>query len=167
MHLPNPNGFCCRSCFEPGKPSAEGKVCLKRHFNLLLDLTSLFFLNLHLISLQSRLSITIMSTHGEQMAMHNRPDEWKIEQGIHGASLPILDQSSGESRYVKPYEYEPFKDEAAIKSVGDPDKLFAEEREGWSGYVEWENYPEKKEKANKILTSQNVRRAALAVYLSD
>jgi sulfite oxidase len=97
-----------------------------------------------------------MSTHREQMAMHNRPDEWKIEQGIHGASLPILDQSSGESRYVKPFEYEPFKDEAAIKAVGNPDELFAEEREGWSGYVEWENYPEKKEKANKILTSQNV-----------
>jgi sulfite oxidase len=99
------------------------------------------------------------------MAMHNRPDEWKIEQGIHGASLPILDQSGGESRYVKPFEYEPFKDEAAIKAVGNPDELFAEEREGWSGYVEWENYPEKKEKANKILTSQNVCMTLLWLYV--
>ncbi|KAG7129050.1 Sulfite oxidase like protein [Verticillium longisporum] len=28
---------------------------------------------------------------------------------------------------------------------------FAEEREGWKGYIEWEKYPEKKEQAQKIL----------------
>jgi sulfite oxidase len=88
--------------------------------------------------------------------LRNRPDEWKIEQGIHGASLPILDQTTGESRYVQPAEYQPWKDEAAIKSVGDRNELFKEERDGWEGYVEWENYPEKKSKANKILSSQNV-----------
>jgi hypothetical protein len=30
--------------------------------------------------------------------------------------------------------------------------------------VEWENYPEKKEKANKILTSQNVSTTDAALY---
>ena len=88
--------------------------------------------------------------------MSNRPDEWKIEQGLHGASLPVFDCSGDEIRYVKPLEYKPFKDDAAIQAVGDRDELFREEREGWSGYVEWENYPEKKAKAHKILTSQNV-----------
>jgi hypothetical protein len=29
--------------------------------------------------------------------------------------------------------------------------FFAEEREGWKGYIEWERYPEKKEQAAKIL----------------
>jgi sulfite oxidase len=30
---------------------------------------------------------------------------------------------------------------------------FSEERPGWKGYVEWENCPDKKEKAAKILAS--------------
>lgn len=29
--------------------------------------------------------------------------------------------------------------------------FFAEEREGWKGYIEWENYPEKKQKAAEIM----------------
>jgi len=89
-----------------------------------------------------------------QTDMSNRPDEWKIEQGLHGASLPILDQSGGDAVYIKPLEYEAWKDEAAIKAVGDPNDLFQEEREGWEGYVEWEKYPDKKAKAHKILESQ-------------
>ena len=92
-----------------------------------------------------------------QADLRNRPDEWKIEQGLHGASIPILDQSTGETCYIEPLEYEPWKDEAAIKSVGDPNELFREEREGWEGYVEWERYPDKVAKAHKILESQNVR----------
>ncbi|KAF4552288.1 Oxidoreductase molybdopterin-binding domain-containing protein [Elsinoe fawcettii] len=32
-----------------------------------------------------------------------------------------------------------------------PQPYFAEEREGWKGYVEWEKYPEKKEQAQDIL----------------
>jgi sulfite oxidase len=29
--------------------------------------------------------------------------------------------------------------------------VFAEERKGWSGYIEWERYPEKKKQAAEIL----------------
>ncbi|KAK5111949.1 hypothetical protein LTR85_011696 [Meristemomyces frigidus] len=89
--------------------------------------------------------------------LKNKPDEWKIEQGMHGARLPVLDQTGPdpEGTAIPPQSYVPFKDEAAIRSVGDPNKLFAEEREGWAGYVEWEEYPEKKAKAHKILSSQN------------
>jgi sulfite oxidase len=45
--------------------------------------------------------------------------------------------------------------EDAAKADGiaaeDPFVTFKEEREGWHGYVEWEDYPEKKEKAAAIL----------------
>ncbi|PCH39809.1 molybdopterin binding oxidoreductase [Wolfiporia cocos MD-104 SS10] len=33
------------------------------------------------------------------------------------------------------------------------DQLFPEEKPGWRGYIEWENYPERKEAAAKILLS--------------
>jgi hypothetical protein len=35
-------------------------------------------------------------------------------------------------------------------SPDDPSVLFAEEYPGWEGYIEWENYPEKRAKANVI-----------------
>ncbi|KAF2758914.1 molybdopterin binding oxidoreductase [Pseudovirgaria hyperparasitica] len=35
--------------------------------------------------------------------------------------------------------------------------LFAEEREGWKGYIEWERYPEKKRKAAEILSRYNFK----------
>ncbi len=100
----------------------------------------------------------------QQADLPNRPDEWKIEQGLMGASLPILDQSAPEPRYVKPMEYKPRayrprEDQAAIDSVGDRDKLFADEREGWAGYVEWEAYPDKKAAAHKILEAHDVSQA--------
>jgi hypothetical protein len=38
------------------------------------------------------------------------------------------------------------KDEFEIKTPH-----FADEREGWKGYIEWENYPEKKKEAAAIL----------------
>ncbi|KAJ5131488.1 uncharacterized protein N7515_007527 [Penicillium bovifimosum] len=85
----------------------------------------------------------------------NRPDEWKIEQGMAGHKLPILDQSGSDTVHIYPPPVTKLvKDEEAIASVGDRAKLFTRERDGWKGYVEWENYPEKKAKAHKILTSQ-------------
>ncbi|KAJ5297425.1 Eukaryotic molybdopterin oxidoreductase [Penicillium antarcticum] len=85
----------------------------------------------------------------------NRPDEWKIEQGMAGDKLPILDQSESETVHLYPPPVSKLmKDEEAIASVGDRAKLFTRERDGWKGYVEWENYPEKKAKAKKILNSQ-------------
>ncbi|KAL0567278.1 hypothetical protein V5O48_014721 [Marasmius crinis-equi] len=40
-----------------------------------------------------------------------------------------------------------------VKDV-DVKKVFAEERKGWTGYVEWEKYPEKKALARKILLTK-------------
>jgi sulfite oxidase len=66
----------------------------------------------------------------------NRPDEWKIEQGLSGAKLPFLDQTGSETIAIAPHKWEGFsKDEAAIKAVGNPDELFARELVGWKGYV--------------------------------
>ncbi|KAF2733396.1 molybdopterin binding oxidoreductase [Polyplosphaeria fusca] len=85
----------------------------------------------------------------------NRPDEWKIEQGLSGAVLPVLDMTGPETKALPPQVFgELIKDEEALKSVGDRDKLFYRERKGWKGFVEWENYPDKKAAAHKILTSQ-------------
>lgn len=64
----------------------------------------------------------------------NRPDEWKIEQGLSGAKLPFLDQTGTNTVYVQPREWPKLvKDEDAIKALGNPDKLFTREREGWKG----------------------------------
>jgi sulfite oxidase len=68
------------------------------------------------------------------MEAQNRPDEWKIEQGISGAKLPILDQTGRETIAIQPAVWkETPKDEAAIKALGDPNELFARELEGWKG----------------------------------
>ncbi len=64
----------------------------------------------------------------------NRPDEWKIEQGMSGAALPVLDQTGPYTKHLKPQVFgELTKDEAAIKAVGNPDELFVRERKGWTG----------------------------------
>lgn len=66
----------------------------------------------------------------------NRPDEWKIEQGLSGAKLPFLDQTGSETVAIPPHQWGGFsKDEEAIKAVGDPKELFTRELEGWKGYV--------------------------------
>ncbi|KAI0021726.1 molybdopterin binding oxidoreductase [Xylariomycetidae sp. FL0641] len=78
-------------------------------------------------------------------------DEWKLEQGLAGGELPLLDQTrsrEGES------------DVPGWKRTGAPstrifdNELAKEELPDWSGYVEWEDYPEKKKKAHEILMSQ-------------
>ncbi|RLL96000.1 hypothetical protein CFD26_103036 [Aspergillus turcosus] len=89
------------------------------------------------------------------METTNRPDEWRIEQGLEGHKLSILDQSGPELIHIYPPSQQArVKDEEAIAAVGDRDELFKREKEGWRGYVEWEKYPEKKAQAHKILTSQ-------------
>jgi sulfite oxidase len=60
-----------------------------------------------------------------------------IEQGMAGHKLPILDQSGRETVHIyPPKSRKAFKDEEAIASVGDPNKLFKRERVGWKGYVQ-------------------------------
>ena len=64
----------------------------------------------------------------------NRPDEWKIEQGLSGAVLPVLDMTGPETKSYLPQVFgKTTKDEEAIKSVGDREKLFKMERKGWKG----------------------------------
>ena len=38
-----------------------------------------------------------------------------------------------------------------LREKRNPKAFFAEEREGWHGYIEWEKYPEKQKKAAEIL----------------
>jgi len=64
----------------------------------------------------------------------NRPDEWKIEQGLSGAVLPVLDMTKRKTERLAIQTFGPLtKDEKAIKSVGNRNKLFAAERKGWTG----------------------------------
>ncbi|KAF2024164.1 molybdopterin binding oxidoreductase [Setomelanomma holmii] len=78
-----------------------------------------------------------------------------LKHGLVGAELPVLDMTGPETKTLDPQVFgELTGDDEAIKSVGDRDELFARERKGWVGFVEWENYPEKKAAAHKILTSQ-------------
>jgi sulfite oxidase len=66
-----------------------------------------------------------------QLHTANRPDEWKIEQGMAGHKLPILDQTGRDTVAIQPPKTEKIvKDEEAIKAVGDRNKLFARELEG-------------------------------------
>lgn len=68
------------------------------------------------------------------MKTTNRPDEWKIEQGLSGAVLPVLDMTGPETKAIDPQVFGDLtKDEEAIKAVGDREKLFTREREGWVG----------------------------------
>lgn len=68
------------------------------------------------------------------MKTTNRPDEWKIEQGLSGAVLPVLDMTGPKTERLDPQVFgELTKDEKAIKDVGDPEKLFSRERKGWIG----------------------------------
>ncbi|KAI0430522.1 sulfite oxidase [Xylaria sp. FL1042] len=78
-------------------------------------------------------------------------DEWRVEQGIAGAELYLLDQTKGPG------------DPTCFATPKDPttppldpkfdDSLAKDEFPGWSGYVEWEDYPEKKKAAHEILMS--------------
>ena len=72
----------------------------------------------------------------EPLEYRNRPDEWKIEQGLSGGKLPILDQTGSTTVEILPRQYlKTYKDTAAIEALGDPNDLFKREREGWRGYV--------------------------------
>lgn len=85
----------------------------------------------------------------------NRPDEWKIEQGLSAAVLPVLDMTGPTTTWSDPQTFGPFtKDEAAVKAVGDREKLFTRARKGWKGFVEWEEDPDKKEKAHRIIKAE-------------
>lgn len=66
---------------------------------------------------------------------NSRPNEWKIEQGLSGAELPVIDMTEPENKSLifQVFPEKLTKDEEAIKAVGDPEKLFVRERDGWVG----------------------------------
>ncbi|XXG95273.1 SNF1-interacting protein [Hypoxylon texense] len=75
-------------------------------------------------------------------------DEWRREQGLAGVELHLLDQTRGK-------EVNGDLDGDASSVTGKFDgKLAADELSGWDGYVEWEDYPDKKRRAHEILASQ-------------
>lgn len=72
----------------------------------------------------------------EPLQYRNKPDEWKIEQGLSGGKLPFLDQTGSTTVEILPRQYvKTNKDTAAIEAVGKPNELFKREREGWKGCV--------------------------------
>ncbi|KAG7406197.1 Peroxisomal catalase [Fusarium oxysporum f. sp. rapae] len=78
------------------------------------------------------------------------PDEWKLEQGLEPARLGIRNQSSIQIN-TEPHRLNP-SDQEELKGPDipeDPDLDVQDERPGWKGYVEWEDYPEKKAKAHQ------------------
>ncbi|KAL7622677.1 hypothetical protein AAE478_008191 [Parahypoxylon ruwenzoriense] len=79
-------------------------------------------------------------------------DEWRLEQGFAGAELQLLDQTQNKEVHGDTPGWDSQKQPSS--RIFD-DKLAADELPGWNGYVEWEDYPEKKRKAHKILISQS------------
>jgi sulfite oxidase len=70
----------------------------------------------------------------DKIEVSNRPDEWKIEQGLVGAELPVLDMTGPETKALDPQMFgELVRDDKAIEAVGNRDELFARERKGWVG----------------------------------
>jgi len=64
----------------------------------------------------------------------NRPNEWKIEQGLSAADLPLLDMTGPETKVIAPQVFGRLtKDVEGIKAVGDRKQLFKMERKGWKG----------------------------------
>lgn len=64
----------------------------------------------------------------------NRPDEWKIEQGLAGAKLPFLDQTGDVTVEIMPGEEPPsWEDDSSVEVAREKAEFFKIEREGWKG----------------------------------
>ncbi|KAI1431043.1 sulfite oxidase [Xylaria sp. CBS 124048] len=78
-------------------------------------------------------------------------DEWRVEQGIAGGEFFLLDQTIPEDTRGGAAKAEPPAKPSKPKFNGE---LAKDELPGWDGYVEWEDYPEKRKEAHEILISQ-------------
>ncbi|KAI1817313.1 sulfite oxidase [Poronia punctata] len=90
----------------------------------------------------------------EREIVHNAQPvgEWAVEQGFTGVAFHLLDQTKApEEQDIFTRDEEKKSDEHRVP-ISDED-LAKDELPGWDGYVEWEDYPEKKEKAHDILAS--------------
>ncbi|KAI3321403.1 sulfite oxidase [Xylariaceae sp. AK1471] len=78
-------------------------------------------------------------------------DEWRIEQGLAGVELHLVDQTRAPNAQEDLFGQE--KPDATSLEPKFDDSLAKDELSGWDGYVEWEEYPEKKKVAHEILIS--------------
>jgi sulfite oxidase len=81
-----------------------------------------------------------------------KPDEWLLEQGLEPAKLGLRNQSDVKINLDSPQTADPNETELQLRENAeedDPTFVVQEERPGWHGYVEWEDYPDKKAKAHK------------------
>lgn len=80
-------------------------------------------------------SITERDANRMVKETNNRPDEWKIEQGMAASKLPIIDQTREKTIFIHPVEPRSIpKNTEAIEAVGDRNKVFGREITGWKGY---------------------------------
>ncbi|KAG6003321.1 hypothetical protein E4U43_000935 [Claviceps pusilla] len=87
----------------------------------------------------------------------NRPDEWKIEQGHAAAALPVLDMTGPQNKELEIQTFGPLTRDEERKLLGLWGMLMSYlPRRGKDGFVEWENHPDKKAAAHKILTSRTL-----------
>lgn len=95
-------------------------------------------------------SVTCIKNSWKSNNIVQGPDEWKLEQGLEAARLGIRNQSSiqvnTDAHKLNPSDSEVL---AGPDIPDDPDLDVQDERPGWTGYVEWEDYPEKKAKAHQ------------------
>jgi sulfite oxidase len=84
--------------------------------------------------------------------MTQRPDEWLLEQGLEPDKLGLRNQSDIKINLTSPQTADANETELKLRpdaEEDDPTFVVKEERKGWHGYVEWEDYPEKKARAHK------------------
>ncbi|TRX89036.1 hypothetical protein FHL15_010055 [Xylaria flabelliformis] len=79
-------------------------------------------------------------------------NQWIVEQGIAGGELYLLDQTKGPDGEKGAPSSKKHADKPRERKFDD--KLAKDELPGWNGYVEWEDYPEKRKAAHEILMSQ-------------
>ncbi|KOS21319.1 putative sulfite oxidase [Escovopsis weberi] len=78
------------------------------------------------------------------------PNEWRLEQGMDPVRLGLRNQSGLNIRTHSPQIADTHSLQVREDAeVDDATFVVSEERQGWRGYVEWEDYPEKKPKARK------------------
>ncbi|KAH7324560.1 Oxidoreductase, molybdopterin-binding domain-containing protein [Stachybotrys elegans] len=81
------------------------------------------------------------------------PDEWKLEQGLEPDRLRLRNQSDLKIPLDTPNLASKNEAELRADAASDDDTFVVkDERPGWKGYVEWEDYPVKKAKAHQRFT---------------
>lgn len=105
--------------------------------SLVLSYDSIFLLGILLFNSLKFLSmapITESNANRTIKETNNRPDEWKIEQGMAASKLPIIDQTGKQAILIHPVAPRSMtKNTEAIESVEDLNKVFSREIPGWKG----------------------------------